>query len=227
MLVDHNLRCNRSRKMYSLEAKEDHVANHATSIDSWIADRLPGPQQKFKEFAQKVYGSGALDLRTKELIAVACSSVGRCPHCTDGHLAKAKEAGATEEEIAEALSVGWGQGGGTQVFWMYEDFDEVLGEGWRQEFIPEADRAFWAFKREIFEEGMLDRKTKELIAVAVSSMLRCRHCTKGHMKAALDAGASKAEVAETLAVLWVIGSGVQVVWNQEGFEEHLREHADA
>ena len=202
------------------------MAQHATSPDSWIADRLPVPQQRFREFASKVYAEGgALDPKTKELIAVACSSVGRCPHCTNGHLAKAAEAGASEEEIADALAVAWAQGGGTQVFWMYEDFDELLGENWRREFIPEADRAFWAFKREVFEGGVLDRKIKELIAVAVSSMLRCRHCTRSHIQAAFKAGATKAEVAETLAVLWVTGSGVQIVWNQEGFMEHLRAHA--
>lgn len=204
------------------------MASHVTSPDSWIADRLPEPQRKFAAFAKHVYADGgALDLKTKELIAVACSSVGRCPHCTDGHLAKAADAGATPEEIAEALAVAWGQGGGTQVFWMMEDFNELLGETWRREFIPEADRAFWEFKREVFESGALGRKTKELVAVAVSSMLRCRHCTRSHIEAAFAAGASKAEVAETLAVLWVIGSGVQVVWNQQGFEAHLREHSHA
>lgn len=199
------------------------MAQHATSPDSWIADRIGGPQQKFKEFAQKVYrGGGALDLKTRELIAVACASVGRCPHCTDGHLAKAKEVGASEEEIAEALAVAWSQGGGTQVFWMREEFDELLGENWRHEYVPEVDRAFWAFKDAVYESGALERKTKELIAIAVSSMLRCRGCTRDHVESAFKAGASKAEVAETLAVLWLIGSGVQVVWNQEGFEEHLR-----
>lgn len=73
----------------------------------------------------------------------------------------------------------------------------------------------------MFEDGALSRKTKELIAVAVSGQHRCRHCTRGHIKAALEAGASKAEVAETLSVLWVIGGGTNVVWNKEGFEEHL------
>lgn len=48
------------------------MAQHATSPDSWLADRLHQPQQKFREFAQKVYAGGALDLKTKELIAVAC-----------------------------------------------------------------------------------------------------------------------------------------------------------
>lgn len=201
-----------------------HMAQHVTSPDSWIHDLLPEPQRKFGDFAKGVYGAGALDLKTKELIAIACSSVGRCPHCTDGHLDKAAEAGATEAEIAEALAVVWAQGGGTQVFWMKEDFDELLGENWRREFIPDADRAFWQFKSEVFDGGALPRKTKELIATVVSCMLRCRHCTRSHIEGALKAGATKAEVAEALGVLWVIGSGVQVVWNKDGFEEHLRAH---
>ena len=202
------------------------MAQHATSPESWIADRLGVPQQKFKEFAQAVYGGEALDLKTKELIAVAASSVGRCPHCTDGHLEKAKSVGASEEEIAEALAVAWSQGGGTQVFWMDAEYTAVLGEDWRNRLLPDADRAFWAFKREIFEGAALDRKTKELIAVVVSSMLRCPKCTRSHMEAALEAGATEAEIAEALGVLWVIGSGVQIVWNKDGFETHLRSHTD-
>lgn len=201
------------------------MAGHVTAPDSWIAEHLPGPQEKFGDFAEKVYADGALDRKTKELIAAATASVGRCPHCTDGHLEGAKEAGASEEEVAEALAVAWGQGGGTQVFWMKNDFADLLGENWRQDFIPDADRAFWKFKSEVFENGVLPRKTKELIAVAVSSMLRCRHCTRAHIEGAFEAGAEKAEVAEALAVLWVIGGGTQVVWNKEGFEKHLHDGA--
>lgn len=197
------------------------MAQHATDPESWIGEHLSGPQERFAEFARKVYGGDALDRKTKELIAVAASSVGRCPHCTDGHLSGARDAGATEEEIAEALAVAWVQGGGTQVFWMKDDFADVLGDDWRQSLIGEADRAFWAFKREVYEDGALPEKTKHLIAVAVSSALRCRVCTRGHMESALEAGASRKEIAEALSVLWVIGSGVQVVWNKEGFEEHL------
>jgi len=201
------------------------MAEHATSPESWIADRLSGPQQKFQAFANRVYQSGgALDLKTKELIAIATASVGRCPHYTSEHLTKAKEAGATEDEIAEALAVAWVQGGGTQLFWMKDDFEEFLGANWRTQFIPEVDRAFWTFKREVFAEGALSEKTKQLIAIAANSMLRCRHCTRAHIQAALKVGATRQEIAEALAVLWVIGSGIEVVWNQQDFETHLRTH---
>lgn len=197
------------------------MAQHATDPDSWIAEHIRGPQQKFADFGAAVYKGGALDRKTKELIAAATASVGRCPHCTNGHIQKAQEVGATEEEVAEALAVAWAQGGGTQVFWMKDDFNDLLGDDWRSEFIPEADAAFWAFKREIFEKGVLDRKVKELIALTVSCMLRCRHCTRSHIESAQEVGASKKEIAEALSVLWVIGGGTQVVWNKDGFERHL------
>jgi len=197
------------------------MAQHVTSSESWIAEHLSVPQKMFADFAEKVYGGSALDRKTKELIAVAASSVGRSPPCTDGHLAGAREAGATEAEIAEALAVAWVQGGGTQIFWMKEDYDEFLGEGWRESYIGDADRQFWEFKREVYQDGALPEKTKHLIAVVASSALRCRNCTRAHLKRALATGNTKEEVAEALGVLWVIGSGVQVVWNKDTFEAHL------
>lgn len=197
------------------------MSQHVSDPESWIAEHLAVPQKMFVQFAKRVYGGSHLDRKTKELIAVAASSVGRCPHCTEGHLSQAKEAGATEAEIAEALAVAWVQGGGTQLFWMKDDFDEFLGEGWREEYIGEADRQFWDFKREVYQDGALPEKTKHLIAIVASSALRCRNCTRGHLKRALETGNTKAEIAEALGVLWVIGSGVQVVWSKEDFEAHL------
>ena len=41
----------------------------------------------------------------KELIAVACTYITRCPYCIKGYARKALEEGATKEEIAEAIAV--------------------------------------------------------------------------------------------------------------------------
>ena len=102
------------------------MAQNVSAPNSWIAEHLSGPQDKFVEFAQQVYENGTLDRKTKELIAVATASVDHCPHCTEGHIDGAKEAGASEEEIAEALAVLWVIGGGTNVVWNKEDFEEHL-----------------------------------------------------------------------------------------------------
>jgi len=59
----------------------------------------------FVQFSDKVFAEGALSTKDKELIAVAAAHVTRCPYCIDRHTKKAKEAGATEEQIAEAIFV--------------------------------------------------------------------------------------------------------------------------
>ena len=59
----------------------------------------------FGQFNSKVFTAGALSAREKELIAVAAAHITRCPYCIEGHTKKAKTAGATDEEIAEAVFV--------------------------------------------------------------------------------------------------------------------------
>lgn len=60
----------------------------------------------FMGFAQKVFEEGALSEKTKELIAIGCAHNTQYAHCIDYHTRKAKDAGATDEEIAEAVMVG-------------------------------------------------------------------------------------------------------------------------
>jgi len=47
-----------------------------------------------------------LDERIKELIAVGASVTANCHPCVKYHVAKAKETGATEQEVTEAIGVG-------------------------------------------------------------------------------------------------------------------------
>ena len=59
----------------------------------------------FVTFNQKVFEEGILSGKVKELIAVACAHITRCPYCIDSHIQKAKQAGATDEEISEVIFV--------------------------------------------------------------------------------------------------------------------------
>ncbi|HYN37814.1 MAG TPA: carboxymuconolactone decarboxylase family protein [Rhodospirillales bacterium] len=65
----------------------------------------PEIQQAFQEFQKKVFADGALPARTKQLIAVAVAHVTQCPYCIKGHTRGALRAGATEQEIMEAIWV--------------------------------------------------------------------------------------------------------------------------
>ena len=60
----------------------------------------------FLAFDKKVFEEGALSSKMKELIAVGAAHITRCPYCIAGHVRRAKKAGATDEEIAEAAFVG-------------------------------------------------------------------------------------------------------------------------
>jgi AhpD family alkylhydroperoxidase len=61
--------------------------------------------ESFGAFDSKVFEDGTLPKKTKELIAVACAHITRCPYCIAGHTRRAKKFGATDEEIAEAIFV--------------------------------------------------------------------------------------------------------------------------
>jgi AhpD family alkylhydroperoxidase len=61
--------------------------------------------KSFVEFDAKVFEAGALDIKTKELIAVATAHITQCPYCIDAHTKRAKKAGASDAEVAESIFV--------------------------------------------------------------------------------------------------------------------------
>ena len=65
---------------------------------------------------------------------------------------------------------------------------------------PETAAAFQAFSRQVFAEGALPTKMKQLIAVAVAHVTQSPYCIRGHTKAALRHGASPEELMEAI---WV------------------------
>ena len=70
----------------------------------------------------------------------------------------------------------------------------------RRNFAPGAEDAFRAFSKAVFAEGALDRRTKQLIAVAVAHVTQCPWCIEGHVKAARREGASAEQIMEAI---WV------------------------
>lgn len=69
------------------------------------AELAPEPLAAFKAFSKAVFAAGALDAKTKQLIAVAVAHVTQCPYCIKGHTEGAARAGASEAEIMEAIWV--------------------------------------------------------------------------------------------------------------------------
>jgi AhpD family alkylhydroperoxidase len=68
--------------------------------------------QAFLEMEQAAYSDGALPSKIKELIAVGISVVIDCESCIQWHIEQAAKAGATLQEVLEAVEVGIEMGGG-------------------------------------------------------------------------------------------------------------------
>jgi AhpD family alkylhydroperoxidase len=65
----------------------------------------PKVEAAFRALGEVVFADGALPAKIKQLIAVATAHVTQCPYCIRGHTRAALRAGATREEIMEAIWV--------------------------------------------------------------------------------------------------------------------------
>jgi AhpD family alkylhydroperoxidase len=61
--------------------------------------------KRFFNLDTNTYAEGALDIKTKEMIGLACSMVLRCDDCIKYHLGKAHDAGLNKEQIFEVFSI--------------------------------------------------------------------------------------------------------------------------
>lgn len=66
---------------------------------------IPGVYKGFGEMSNAALTSGALDKKFKELIAVAIGIVAGCDGCIASHAQGAARAGASKQEVAEAIGV--------------------------------------------------------------------------------------------------------------------------
>jgi AhpD family alkylhydroperoxidase len=84
----------------------DTVQHPATpDVGAHEANSARQTRRAFEELTRAIFSEGALDSKTKQLIAVAVAQITHCPYCIDGHIGLARRAGATPEEITEAIWV--------------------------------------------------------------------------------------------------------------------------
>jgi AhpD family alkylhydroperoxidase len=83
---------------------------------------------------------------------------------------------------------------------------------------PAVMKAFWGVRKAAVAPGALDTKTKELMALAISVATRCDDCIAHHTYDALEAGATKEEIADALGVAILMGGGTSVVYATHAIE---------
>ena len=79
-------------------------------------------------------------------------------------------------------------------------------------------RRFFALDTQTYQAGALDVKTKELLGLAASLVLRCDDCISYHVAQCKEAGAGRDEMFETFSVGLVVGGSIVI--------PHLRRAVD-
>jgi len=77
---------------------------------------------------------------------------------------------------------------------------------------------FFALDTRTYEAGALDVRTKELLGLVASLVLRCDDCVTYHLVRCAEEGVSRAEIFESLAVGLVVGGSIVI--------PHLRRAVD-
>ncbi len=95
-------------------------ASHMSSLNAPLKDLRTGTPDVMKNFsgmAQAALKGGALDTKTKELIALAIGVAIRCDDCIAFHVKAAIANGATRDEIMETLGMAVYMGAGPSVMY--------------------------------------------------------------------------------------------------------------
>ena len=69
-----------------------------------------------------------------------------------------------------------------------------------------------------FTDGKIDKRTKEMIALSSSLVLRCDDCVKYHLETCYKEGVSKKEVVEALSIATLVGGTIVIPHLRRAYE---------
>jgi len=75
---------------------------------------------------------------------------------------------------------------------------------------PHMKRIYFEFYQESYKKTTLDRKTKELIAIAAALTAKCQGCLEGHIRKAIKYGATREEISETICIAMGVNAAAVV-----------------
>jgi len=107
------------------------IAADLTALTKQLRVGVPEPMKAFADLARSSIADGALDKKTKELIAVGISVATRCDPCIAFHVEAARKAGASREEVMETVATAIYMGAGPSAMYAaqaLEAFDQFTAK---------------------------------------------------------------------------------------------------
>ena len=88
-------------------------------------------------------------------------------------------------------------------------------------------KRFFALDGSVYRAGVLDGKTKELLGLVASTVLRCNDCILYHLVRCAEEGATDDEMREALSVALVVGGSITIPHLRYAYEmmEEIRQEA--
>lgn len=99
---------------------------------------------------------------------------------------------------------------------IHAHMQKLMGQLQRES--PSVMEGFGKLHHAAVADGVLDPKTKELIALGIAISVRCEGCISFHVHDALKAGASRPEIVEAIGVAILMGGGPSLMYGLEAYE---------
>ena len=121
-----------NKQRYPMEKNYSELTKRISGDIRKLRKDIPDTMQAFSALAQAATRDGALDKKTKELIALALGVAARCDGCIGFHTEALVKLGATRQEVEETLGMAIYMGGGPSLMYAadaiaaYEQFEKQL-----------------------------------------------------------------------------------------------------
>lgn len=79
-------------------------------------------------------------------------------------------------------------------------------------------KRFFNLDTNTYQDGALDRRTKELLGLVASMVLRCDDCVRYHLGACFELGVTKAQIFEVFAVANLVGGSICIPHTRRAVE---------
>ncbi len=108
-----------------MKKKYPEYYKHLKELVARLSAQLPRPMAGFAELHTAAMADGALNTKTKELIALGIAIAVRCDGCISYHVHDAIAAGAARDEIVETIGISVLMGGGPAMVYGAEALDAL------------------------------------------------------------------------------------------------------